>query len=35
MIDPSSTWIDRVAELNPERALCVVDRESAQLSCQP
>jgi hypothetical protein len=31
--DPPETWVDRVAELNPDRALCVVDRAS-QMSCQ-
>ena len=33
--DPPETWIDRLAQLNPGRALCVVDRASAQMSCQP
>ncbi|HTP10284.1 MAG TPA: DUF2723 domain-containing protein [Anaerolineae bacterium] len=33
--DPSGTWVDRLAELNPGRPLCIVDRESARMSCQP
>jgi hypothetical protein len=33
--DPPETWIDRLAELNSDRAVCVIDPESAQMSCQP
>jgi hypothetical protein len=33
--DPSSTWIDRVAELNSNRAVCVIDPDSARMACQP
>ncbi len=33
--DPLNTWLDRLAQLNPGRMLCVVDRVSAQMSCQP
>jgi len=33
--DPPETWIDRLAQLNPGHALCVVDPASAQMSCQP
>jgi hypothetical protein len=33
--DPPSTWVDRVAELNPDRAVCVINVESAQLACRP
>ena len=33
--DPPETWIDRLAQLNPGRTLCIVDRDSAQMSCQP
>jgi hypothetical protein len=33
--DPSGTWLDRLAHLNPGRAVCIVDRVSAQMSCQP
>jgi hypothetical protein len=33
--DPSSTWIDRVVELNPDRAVCVIDLATAQMACQP
>jgi hypothetical protein len=31
--DPPEAWIERLAQLNPERTLCVVDRASAQMSC--
>jgi hypothetical protein len=34
-IDPSSTWIDRGAALNPDRAVCVIDPASAQMTCRP
>jgi hypothetical protein len=33
--DPQAAWGDRLAQLNPERAVCLVDRASAQMSCQP
>jgi hypothetical protein len=33
--DPQDTWLDRLGQLNPGRALCSVDRVSAQMSCQP
>lgn len=33
--DPPETWIERLARLNPGRALCVVDQASAQMSCRP
>jgi hypothetical protein len=33
--DPPETWVARLAQLNPGRTLCVIDRASAQMSCQP
>jgi hypothetical protein len=33
--DPPETWADRLAQLNPGRPLCIVDRESAQMTCRP
>lgn len=33
--DPPETWIDRLAQLNPGRVLCVIDRTSAKTACQP
>jgi hypothetical protein len=32
--DPPETWIDRLAQLNPGRVLCAVDRTSGQLACR-
>ena len=32
--DPQATWIDRLAQMNAGRMLCLVDRASAQMSCQ-
>jgi hypothetical protein len=32
--DPAETWLNRLAQLNPGRVLCIVDRVSAQMSCQ-
>jgi hypothetical protein len=31
--DPPETWIDRMAQLNGGRVLCIVNPESAQMSC--
>ncbi len=33
--DPPETWADRLAQLNPRRTVCIVDRESAQMTCRP
>jgi hypothetical protein len=33
--DPSSTWVDQLAELNPDRAVCVIDVASAHMVCRP
>jgi hypothetical protein len=33
--DLPDTWIERLARLNPGRAVCVVDQASAQIACQP
>ena len=33
-LDPAETWLDRVAQLNPGRPVCIIDRISAQMSCQ-
>jgi hypothetical protein len=33
--DPPETWIDRVGQLNLGRAVCIVDRASGQMACQP
>jgi len=33
--DPPDTWLDRLGQLNSGRALCRVDRVSAQMACQP
>jgi uncharacterized membrane protein HdeD (DUF308 family) len=33
-VDPPETWIERLRQLNPQRAVCLVDRASAQMSCQ-
>jgi hypothetical protein len=33
--EPLDTWLNRLAQLNPGRLLCIVDRVSAQMSCQP
>jgi hypothetical protein len=32
--ETSSAWLDRVVELNAERAVCVVDPDSAQITCK-
>ncbi len=32
--DPPETWINRLAASNPQRTVCVVDRISAQMTCQ-
>ena len=31
--DPSDSWLDRLATLNPGRAICVVAETTAQLTC--
>jgi hypothetical protein len=31
--DPPGAWIERLAQLNPGRTVCVVDRATAQMSC--
>jgi hypothetical protein len=33
--DPPETWVKRLAQLNPGRAVCVVETMPAQLTCQP
>jgi hypothetical protein len=33
--DPPEEWIDRLAELNAGRVLCVVDQTSAHMACRP
>jgi hypothetical protein len=33
--DPSSTWVDRLAKLNPKRAVCIIDPDSARMACRP
>ncbi len=33
-IDPPETWVDRLATLNPQRVVCIIDRDSAQMACQ-
>ncbi|CAG0937640.1 hypothetical protein TFLX_06589 [Thermoflexales bacterium] len=32
--DPLERWNDRLAQLNPQRAVCIVDRASAQMTCR-
>jgi hypothetical protein len=34
-VDPSSTWIDRLAQLNSDRVVCVIDPDSARMACRP
>jgi hypothetical protein len=34
-VDQTNTWIDRVAELNSNRTVCVIDPDSAQMVCRP